>query len=274
MPNEEEDVKETFAYFGAAMYQAQVLELTLANFLTTVHGSPMRDIWDFDHDLREHLDSTLGEMFKKLKDLVAPDELLLKLESALQKRNWLAHNYFRERASQFVNARGREAMKRELSQIEKQFEDVHGQLSFSTQKWLENRGVCDIGMLIELEKRKMIECNSGFETVERLPKEIIIIGIYRWKERGVILKTKDGRHLVLSDHGFSFGPKDILEEELVLFPTLEHVFPTKVFLKKIKVIRPWSYSIKFENNFELWVEPREPNQGEGYKFGIRKQKGK
>jgi hypothetical protein len=50
------------------------------------------------------------------------DDLELLLRRALTKRNWLAHDFFRERATQFLNPTGRERMLAEVDDCRAEFD--------------------------------------------------------------------------------------------------------------------------------------------------------
>jgi hypothetical protein len=277
--NKEEDIKETLAYYGAAMHQVQVLEVTLANLLAGVYGaSPhLRHRWGFDHDLKEYLKLTLGQMTAALKKQAVYHELLPQLEVSFKTRNWLTHEYFRDRMVEFRHNQGRQEMKKELILMSQQFEALHHQLSSCLIKWMEkntDKSTREIYEELNIEMAYLSGENQTppfFEVPERLPKEVVIIGIYHWDSRPTVLKTKEGVYLLLSDHGICFGPRDISENELSLISNLSHIFPAKTFPSKIKVTKPWDYVIEFDNNYQLWVKPLENVEGIAYKIGVRRK---
>jgi hypothetical protein len=119
-----EQVKDIYANFGLAIYQAQCLEHGLVNALVFLDLIPnQRRLAKSATEWAELVDSfmdskfefTLGRMIRALKDVTAVDPNLQEhLSVALSKRNWLAHDYFRERAEAFLTESGREAMLAEL----------------------------------------------------------------------------------------------------------------------------------------------------------------
>ena len=106
----EEEVKEVYAQFGLASYMAQCLERTLATVIVFVQR---------EHSSLKELDEILSAMHKRtmgqlLAKVSAPSGLEDDLDEALRKRNWLIHNYFWDRAADFMSHAGRQKMIQEL----------------------------------------------------------------------------------------------------------------------------------------------------------------
>jgi hypothetical protein len=116
----DEHVKEVYARFGLAFYCAQVLEHGIVNAMVVLHLIPSRrhlagapEAWAnlVDNFMSRHFETTMGRMIRDLQSVTTiPSNLEDLLRQALQKRNWLAHEYFRERAAQFMTASGRVLM--------------------------------------------------------------------------------------------------------------------------------------------------------------------
>lgn len=122
--DEDEHVKEVYARFGLAVYFAQVLEHGLVNALVILnlipserHLARSRGEWGAKVDafMDRHFQTTMGRMMRRLRDVVQVDaDLEQLLHDALNKRNWLVHDFFRERAVEFMSATGRERMLSEV----------------------------------------------------------------------------------------------------------------------------------------------------------------
>ena len=111
--HESEQVKEVFARFGLAMFQAQCLERQLAIILATKYGpGPTRiSRRDFDSNFEDLFSRTLGQLASEVGKLAGlSEDEKERLQKALIKRNWLAHNYFWERAVEFASESGRASM--------------------------------------------------------------------------------------------------------------------------------------------------------------------
>lgn len=115
----DEEVKLTFAHFGRAVYQAQVLEHSIVNAMVIAQMPERGRITrqDIDAFMDRQFHHTLGKMLRELARFVeVPATLSQVLAEALTKRNWLAHGYFRDRAVEFTNSAGCRQMIDELDE--------------------------------------------------------------------------------------------------------------------------------------------------------------
>jgi hypothetical protein len=130
LDDEAYQIKQVFAVYGLAAYQAQVLERGLANVLTlarTQVTEGTRD--DFDVFLEEHLQATMGRLVKILgPHVVYGHVMLVRLREALDERNRIAHRFFREHELNFGSFTGREEMLAELLASAQLFEEVDASL--------------------------------------------------------------------------------------------------------------------------------------------------
>ena len=123
-----EQIKEVYANFGLAIYKAQCLEHGLVNALVFLDLIPNRQQFSkatpewtelVDSFMDSKFEFTLGKMIRALKQTtVVPVDLEDLLSTALSKRNWLAHSYFRERAETFLTESGRMSMLAELEEAQ------------------------------------------------------------------------------------------------------------------------------------------------------------
>ena len=102
------------------MYVAQCLEKGLVHlafsYLLSDREILTKDQWD--KLFAEVNKKTFGRLLKVVsKTLSAPQSVFNELEVALEKRNWLAHDYFFENAGKFATEKGRKEMLSELSNL-------------------------------------------------------------------------------------------------------------------------------------------------------------
>ncbi|MEN3950942.1 hypothetical protein [Iodidimonas sp. SYSU 1G8] len=126
-----EHVKEVFAYFGLAYYEAGVLEAGLAialmqiSFLSHVRDQYLADGGksfdrtqyeaEFDRFMESQHAQTLGNLIKRVSAMPElSDYIKERLRDAKRRRDFLSHHYFRERAVEFSNRTGRDKMIAEL----------------------------------------------------------------------------------------------------------------------------------------------------------------
>jgi hypothetical protein len=162
--DESEHVKEVYARFGLAIYYAQVLEHGLVNALVILDLIPSRrhlarsgEEWGTEVDafMDRHFETTMGRLMKNLRDVTQVGvDLENLLCDAIKKRNWLAHNYFRERATEFMSSAGREQMLREVDECRDLFQTADQRLEGIVAPLRSKAGITD--ELLECEYRRML----------------------------------------------------------------------------------------------------------------------
>jgi hypothetical protein len=129
---DEEQTKEVYAHYGLALYLAQCLEHGIVNALVILR-LPEKEKFtrhDIDEFMNGKFQKTLGILIKHLKsELTLPLDLESLLTDALNRRNYLAHHYFRERVDHFVMRDGRTKMLNEIQSDQKLFEKADDELS-------------------------------------------------------------------------------------------------------------------------------------------------
>jgi hypothetical protein len=138
-------IRHVFATYGLAMYQAQVLERGLANALTVARTHSVGGTReDFDAFLDQHQKETMGRLLNLLRPHVAADDaLLVDLGEVLEKRNRLAHRFFREHDMNFMSFSGREEMLGELLAAADEFGLIDLRLKPVINRFLRSRGLSD-----------------------------------------------------------------------------------------------------------------------------------
>jgi hypothetical protein len=151
-------VKEVYAFFGLASYCAQVLEKGLVNMTVAFRAKGLRITpSEFDALFEEHDKKTLGQLLRRARSAIAiPPDVDSLLETALEKRNWLAHQYFADRSVQFTEESGRGDMIRELQHLITLFRKADRATEPIYQPILRQMGVTDeiVRQLIEEMKRE------------------------------------------------------------------------------------------------------------------------
>lgn len=160
-----EHVKEVYARFGLAFYHANVLEHELVNLAALVElqqNTPSSR--EFVEALFEgRFKKVFGQLVREVKALaVFPSELETSLSQALERRNYLAHHYFRERAGELCTHEGRDYMIQELSQMTHLFSDVDSQLSNVSRQIANSLGVTDSMRTKALQERIEAAQNRAF----------------------------------------------------------------------------------------------------------------
>ncbi|MEV7593108.1 hypothetical protein AB0O42_22850 [Streptomyces sp. NPDC089922] len=125
------DVKTTFAFYGLAMYHANVLEHGLVNALALARVMEareqaeqlLRDPWE------QRFKDTMKELVRRARRHAGGDEGLVEaLTFAADRRNHLAHDFWRVRAEDFCSDAGRAEMITELRTDHERFQETDGRL--------------------------------------------------------------------------------------------------------------------------------------------------
>ena len=158
-----EQIREVCARFGLAMYQAQCLERQLALILTTKYWpGPTRITGrDFDSHLERLFKKTLGQLVNEIGTIVEVSEgEKEQLKDALNKRNWLAHQYFWDRAVEFLSESGRASMISELQEVAENFQALDEILTNRTHEWAETFGITQ--QLIDEHKERLLQGRTDY----------------------------------------------------------------------------------------------------------------
>jgi len=161
--------REVYAYFGLAMYRAQCVEQSVIQLLVFFdffhkHSETYESVeqWekDFDEYDRALSRKTMGRLIRKLKELKNIDnELEASLSLTLQKRNWLAHTYFFDRASDFISENGRTKMLEELQATIDIFNKVEDTLAPITKELCDKYGLTET--VLDKIQQQMYEDANG-----------------------------------------------------------------------------------------------------------------
>jgi hypothetical protein len=136
--------RETFARYGLVMYHTQCVEKSLAILVSTVFNE---EFLTSSSDRREEIlddvfAKTTGRLLIRLREKVTlPPNLDETLRDAHRKRNWLAHEYFWDRAGDLLTTAGRKKMIDELTVLYQFFSDVDVQLTPIYDEWIDKVGL-------------------------------------------------------------------------------------------------------------------------------------
>src|SRR5262245_39360763 len=144
LDEESAQIREVYAHFGLAMYLVQCVERSIAIVLTTEYRPDVRPITraQYDELLQSLFKQTLGTLIARLRRVTTlPNDFEAQLCDVLETRNWLTHRYFWERAGKFMTRQGREAMLRELGEIQRRLEEVDAYFDGIAETWGERHGI-------------------------------------------------------------------------------------------------------------------------------------
>lgn len=144
-------IREVYARYGLAMYQAQVLEhgvvnaVIIARVLPTMSNYADRRAWEesFDRAYDSELAKTFGNMLRALEPLGLSDEIMVRLRGAKRERDRLAHRFFREHDENFLSQGGRTTMIAECEAAIESFSTVDADLEGHMRPLRERYGITE-----------------------------------------------------------------------------------------------------------------------------------
>jgi hypothetical protein len=132
------DIENVFARFGEAVYEAQCLEKQLVILLSYI-SSPTPNKMSkprYDELIETNLEQTFGSLANEIKNKIKiSTDIQTKLDRAVEGRNWLSHNFWWDRASEFSNFQGRQGMLLELNELVELFSDLDLYFTDIVKKW-------------------------------------------------------------------------------------------------------------------------------------------
>lgn len=177
--NQSGDLTEVFAHFGRTAYMANFLEMALAQtilqieFMTKVREEFVRTQGknfdkakyenDFDTFFDDQLSKTMGTLGKRVDGLAdVSDELKARIKAAVDRRNFLIHDYWREVGYTFATEEGRAEMIAELTADCDTFEKLAVDLKEATKPVRAKLGIKEEVLDKRVEQR-MADIRNGLE---------------------------------------------------------------------------------------------------------------
>lgn len=270
---ESEQIRDVYAFFGLAIYNAQSLERELAMVVAASRTIERFTAWDYDDTLAQSVDSTFGALVTKFSEVAEPQvkPLLADLERAVELRNELVHRYFWNRAVNFASNEGRTRMLEELKEIGDHFDTLDKKLSEWTHEFMRSKGVgTDV---LRTEFANLLSGTKAPHDPKQIRKKVHVTSACEWKVGDsvecAIMFTSDAGNLILGRTGLCLGPQGIPPEHLHVKPEFMKGLPATVDPKPKKA-GAWNYVIPLANGYALRVRPDEAGGKKVIRFGLKK----
>jgi hypothetical protein len=164
---DDDQTREVYAKYGLAMYLAQVIEHGLANFVLyagTFYGL-VTDEAHVDALLDEMFSKTMGGQLREVLSLIEfSGDQIERLHQVREKRNMLAHSFWRERVTLTGSQAGRNQLLAELDAICAEFDTVNTEMDWMTMALLGLQGITPEMVRTAVEEFKAE--HQGNETVD------------------------------------------------------------------------------------------------------------
>lgn len=280
LDSESHQIREVFAYYGRAMYCGQVLEKAIGVMLSSVYAptSPEQmSKYRYDDLRQEHLNSkkTLGVLLSIFRQRAQPQDISAiedKLTIALEKRNWLAHSYWWDRALEFNTPDGRESMLSELEETTLLFEKITESLEQITSLFLYSKG-------IDLEAEMESLLKSGYvpplPSTRKLNKQERLVQVYKYHSKlgdkvieTPLFELEDHTYWTLCDVGLTYGPTSVDQSSIAALPEIQRLLPCNISPRP-KDAANWNYNIELKDGYYIWVTLANQVEGFAFRWGIK-----
>jgi len=174
--DDDDQAKEIYAYFGLAIYFAQVMEQHAINMIVIkrITGPKIKtvdqadNLWD-DYDMSKRTFGVLVNEIKQLFDLTVEDET--ELEEFKKLRNYIAHDYFRFNSDLFYNEDGKRRMIKDFIGFKEKAKKIDNMLTGYFKKYQEHLGLTDdkVEEMMEtmMKEAKTMTVDNNYKTIKK-----------------------------------------------------------------------------------------------------------
>lgn len=242
-----DDIKEVYAQFGLAYYLGEVLHRGLCHlYLGLRSPEEGRTQPRIEELMREAYAETFGGIFNKVR-YALQDELAATLGKAVERRNYLAHQFWFEQVHMLSSAEGAHALVVQLAESTAEFERINSEVERLTRADLYRLGITGDtleGMLAEASQEPM----EPLPTQRRLKKEELVVAVYDVPITGggmtLVFETDDHALWQLCDVGLGWSRYQTVSSEWHQAEPFQDILPARV-TPRPKTTAAWQYDIPF-----------------------------
>ena len=267
----EELIKELYARYGLAYYYSECLHRGLCNILAIATFQNATDITcpRIEEKLAYAYSLTLGQVRDKLKDFL-PEELFSKLNNGVEKRNFLAHHFWFEKAHLMFSTTGIANMIEELNNLCGLFSKLNNEAL----KYFELKFKA-LGLTDEVFQEALGDILSG-KPMEPLPqkrklkKQERLVRVWEFKlpdgKIPLIFETEDGCFWQFCDVGLGWTYYNQIGPDWKENKIIQPYLPANINPRQTSWA-PWNYEFRLAKGAVLWVKPG--NRERSFKWGLR-----
>jgi hypothetical protein len=257
-PNGDE-FRELFARFGRAYYFADVLHRGVLNLCALCRVSdrgPVTRLRVEEH-LRDAFKLTLGQAMTLVRSHFA-SSVAEQLEEAVERRNFLAHHFWYERAHLMVSADGVEEMTSELDTLADLFERLDAEVETVFAPLLARLNVTPEMLASSLDEVMRGEPMEPLPQTRKPKKEEVVVGVYNAPSVNtpgksvLVFETEDGVVWQLCDAGFGWSPYESVDSNWERVAKFADLLPARIDPRP-GVAAPWTFDLVFGKKATLEV---------------------
>ncbi len=271
MKDDDSNIRECFAYFGRTIYMVQTVEKGILNSLILSYKNITKT--RYDELLAEKSRLTFGQLKREIIEKeIFNNEIIEKIEKFHEKRDWLSHNYWWDRAIEFYRDDLRYKIFEELDKLTTEFENFNKIIQEKSHQFLIKNGINPEQLFEEFASFDKTPDNPTFR---KFSKNETLIGIYLFEiDNGFqipIFKLEDNSYWTLCESGLtSFNMREINHDLQPLDKTIG-IFPVMQFNPRPKIINEWEYELDLKKKgLSVKVKLAEINGKFVFKWSIKK----
>jgi hypothetical protein len=264
-------IKEVYARFGLAYYESECLYRGLCNLYTFATFDSKQDITGprIEEKFAYAFSKPLGIILHAIEDHL-PESLYEQLQSALDKRNFLAHHFWFKRCHLMFSKEGQNEMLEELLEYAELFSCLDKELELIVSEKMQEFGVTED--VIQGARREILEGKPWDPLpTQRVPKKQERI-VQAWDvptkgESTLLFQSDDGCLWQLCEVGLGWTRYDNPLPDWKANKRIKEYLPTNINPRP-KTEIPWNFEFKLAKGTVLWVKKGEKERT--FKWGIRK----
>ncbi|WP_026461357.1 hypothetical protein [Adhaeribacter aquaticus] len=254
-------VREIFAYYGRAMYLAQVIEKGILSILLFNQQKFGITKTRYDEFLYEKSSMTFGQLKREIKEIRCFSESELDfIDKFHEKRDFLAHSYWWERTVEFCDENLQTKLLNELDELTVFFNMLNGIVENKSKLFIE-------GYDLDLEKISKDILAQGetvpLETFRNLKKNEIVIDLFAYKNTEntqiPIFQLEDSSFWTVCEIGLTQYKFKVIPENKINLKAIEGLYPINQFNPRPNIINPWNYELDLKRKGLKMVISRENN---------------
>ena len=271
MNEQEYIVREIFAYYGRTMYMAQTIEKGIMNQIVVSQHKHGITKTRYDEIHHEKSLMTFGQLKREIKEIDCFSESELELiEKFHEKRDFLAHKFWWERAVEFYDEKLQHKLLIELDELTAFFDSLNEIVESKARSFIKKHNIDIDGI-----RNEMISHGKTipFETFRKLNKNETVIDLFTYKnaENSLIpiFELEDNTFWTICEIGLTQYKFEIIPENQLRFKNLEGILPINQFNPRPKIENHWNYKLDLKKQGLKMIISRE-NNNSPMKWKIRK----
>lgn len=270
MKENDNEIRECFAYFGRTIYMVQTIEKGILNCLILSYKNVTKA--RYDELLAEKSQLTFGQLKREIiEKQIFESEIIQRIEKFHEKRDWLAHNYWWDRAVEFYRDDLRFKIFEELDNLTTEFDEFNNLINDKYQQFISEHGQ-DFNKLFD--EFTSFDKTPDNPTFRKLLKNETLTGLFTYEsEQGYqipIFRFEDNSYWTLCECGLTYFNNANFEQSLIPLDKTNGIFPVLQFNPRPKIINDWDYELDLKKNgLYIKVQPSEIDGRFVFKWTIK-----